>query len=253
MRAAAYQRGALDDSVNVIHKVNVVHETARVRRREAKAERILDAAEGILEREGHEALTMQRLAAELELTVGAAYRYFASKDAIVAALQRRVFEGLAADLERAIAEYEAAHPRASRVGALSRVCVVARVYATLPERRPTHARLLSRMMGEPRNVLPEGFGEANAQVAMTLAGSGVRELASAREAGALGAGDDLERAILLWTSLTGLAQAKKLERWGVPGLDVDALTERLVVTLLVGWGAEPARAREALARAAEIV
>lgn len=226
---------------------------ARGRRRAQSVARILDAAERILEAEGGDALTMQRLASELDYTVGATYRYFASKDAIVAALQRRVFEALGADLEGALARYEAGSPRASKLGALARVAIVARTYAGLGARRPTHARLLLRMLADPRNVLPEGLGDANATFAVRVGGAAVRELAAARAAGALAAGDDLERALLLWSSLQGLAQARKLERWGIPGLDVDALTERMIVTLLSAWGAEPARAREALARATDVI
>ncbi|MDQ3031110.1 MAG: hypothetical protein M3Y87_01740, partial [Myxococcota bacterium] len=69
---------------------------------------------------------------------------------------------------------------------------------------------------------------------------------------ALSAGDDVERGLVLWASLQGVAQTRKLERWAFPGLDADRLAERLALTLFVGWGAEPSRAREALARAHEI-
>ncbi|MDQ3038107.1 MAG: TetR/AcrR family transcriptional regulator, partial [Myxococcota bacterium] len=146
----------------------MVHGTSRERRREATSERILEAAERILESEGSDALTMQRLAAELGHTVGATYRYFESKDAIVAALQRRVIESLGDDLEAALARYEAGSPRASKLGALTRVALVARVYASLGQRRPTHARLLMTMLADPRNVLPAGVGEANVAAAVRI-------------------------------------------------------------------------------------
>lgn len=245
--------------MNVVHahdetdEADETERTPRARRRVARIEEILDTAERLLDADGMHALTMQRLAQALGTTVGATYRYFDSKDAILGALQRRVLEHLAADLERALARYEAAHPRASRIGALSRVCVAARTFASMPARRPTHARLLARMMAEPDNVLPPAIAEGNAAVALSLASAVVRELAAAREAGALGPGADFERAWLLWSSLSGLTQTKKLARWGVPGLELDALGERLVASLLVGWGAEPARAREAWARAGEVV
>lgn len=222
-------------------------------RREATSERFLDAAEEILGAEGMDALTMQRLAAEVGCAVGAAYRYHASKEAIVAALQRRVFLGLAADLEAALARFDARAPRAGMLTALARVAVVARVYATLTQRRPLHARLLSRMMADPENVLDDAHGMASMKVAVGIGAACVRELRAAREGGALGPGDDVERALVLWASLQGVAQTRKLERWKVPGLSAEVLAEQLVRTLLVGWGAEPARAREALARAAEVV
>ena len=142
------KRGPLDIIVNVIHFVSVVHAqtttlepTPRAIRREKTHERILDAAEAILGAEGMAALTMQRLATELGYTVGATYRYFDSKEAIVAALQRRVFVGLSTDVG-AMLDDKTSDP-------LVRVAIVARIYNTLASRRPLHARLLSRMMGEP--------------------------------------------------------------------------------------------------------
>jgi AcrR family transcriptional regulator len=227
--------------------------TPRQTRREATSERILDAAERLLESEGPDALTMQRLAAEIGYTVGAAYRYFASKDAIVAALQRRVFDGLSRDLAAALERFEAERPRAGKLTALTRVAIVARVYATLGSRRPTHARLVARMLAEPENLLDDAHGGANTLVALELGAQAVRELAGARESEALEPGDDLERALVLWSGLSGVMQGKKLERWGVPGLETERLADAMVRTLLVGWGAEPARAREALGRAATFV
>lgn len=235
-----------------------VHESTvkgkpREQRREATSARILDAAQQILEAEGLEGLTMQRLAAEVGFTVGASYRYFASKDELVAALQRRVFDALGEDLIAALGRHDARHSRPGMLPALTRVAIVARVYSTLGARRPTDARLLALLTADPRNVLGSGLGEANTQVALRVGGQAIAVLAAARAERALAEGDDLERGLVLWASLQGIAQTRKLEKWGVPGLASDRLAEALVRALLVGWGADPARAGEALARAAELV
>lgn len=227
--------------------MSVVHETPvapRVARRQATAERILDTAESILGAEGSAALTMQRLASELGYTVGATYRYYPSKEAIVAALQQRVFHGLAGDVEVALA--------GSIVDPLVRVAVIAHLYTTLAHRRPLHARMLARMMGDPEHVLDEKHAGPNTRLALEVGTAAVRELAAARTAGALGDGDDVQRGLLLWASLSGVTQTRKLERWGVPGLSTDMLAEQLITTLLVGWGADGTRAREAIARAKEL-
>lgn len=228
--------------------MSVVHEPTvapRVARRQATAERILDTAEAILGAEGSAALTMQRLASELGYTVGATYRYYPSKEAIVAALQQRVIHGLAGDVEVALAE--------SVVDPLVRVAVIARLYTTLAHRRPLHARMLARMIGDPEHVLDEKHAAPNTRLALDVGTAAVRELAAARAAGALSAGDDIERGLLLWASLSGVAQTRKLERWGVPGLSTDHLSEALVTTLLVGWGADRQGAEQAIARAKELV
>ena len=188
---------------------------------------------------------MQRLATELGYTVGATYRYFDSKEAIVAALQRRVFVGLSTDVG-AMLDGKTSDP-------LVRVAIVARIYNTLAARRPLHARLLSRMMGEPGNVLPAAHAHPNMRIALDIGAAGVRELAAARQAGVLGAGHDLERGLVLWASLSGIAQTRKLERWQVHGLSADALADELVTTLLVGWGADPKKTNDAMARAKKLV
>jgi len=58
---------------------------------ELSRERILDAAQAVIEREGDSALTFRRLGAELEADPTAAYRYFRNKDELLLALGDRLF------------------------------------------------------------------------------------------------------------------------------------------------------------------
>ena len=63
--------------------------TGRPERKRAKRRReFLDAAARIVADEGFEALTMSRLAEHLDTVVSAVYRYFPSKGALLAELQR---------------------------------------------------------------------------------------------------------------------------------------------------------------------
>ena len=64
------------------------------RRRKERSDRVLDAAMRLLVEEGAHALTIQRLAHDLDYAVGALYRYFPSKDALLADLQRKVIHEL---------------------------------------------------------------------------------------------------------------------------------------------------------------
>lgn len=59
--------------------------------------RILDAAERVFARAGFHAATMQDVAAEAGMSSGNLYRYFASKDAIIAAMAERDRQQIAAD------------------------------------------------------------------------------------------------------------------------------------------------------------
>jgi AcrR family transcriptional regulator len=77
-------------------------------RSRARIARVLDAAERVLTREGAEALTTTRVAAEAGISVGSLYQYFPDKGAIIDALARRYmdeFEALMDELvERALSE-----------------------------------------------------------------------------------------------------------------------------------------------------
>jgi AcrR family transcriptional regulator len=73
--------------------------TARKEReREALRERILDAALEVVTTEGPEALTMRRLADRIEYSATALYAHFEDKDALLVALCRREFQGLAVQM-----------------------------------------------------------------------------------------------------------------------------------------------------------
>jgi AcrR family transcriptional regulator len=64
-------------------------------------ERLIDAAERLFAHQGLEAVTLRQLAAEVGVSPMTPYRYFADKDAILAAVRARAFNRHAAALETA--------------------------------------------------------------------------------------------------------------------------------------------------------
>ena len=66
-------------------------------------ERLIDAAERLFAAHGLEAVTMRQLAGELGVSPMTPYRYFADKDAILAAVRARAFNRHADALEAALA------------------------------------------------------------------------------------------------------------------------------------------------------
>jgi AcrR family transcriptional regulator len=77
-------------------------------------ERLIDAAERLFAQHGLEAVTMRQLAAELGVSPMTPYRYFADKDAILAAVRARAFNRHAEALEAAFEAAKADPVRASR-------------------------------------------------------------------------------------------------------------------------------------------
>ena len=241
----------VDRYANVIHcSVNMVHvitrSTPRQQKREVTFDRIVDAAMRTVSAQGMDALTMQGLAADLGFAVGALYRYFPGKDAIVVAVQRRIVEAVGEELSAALSIIDAR--AASRVGelterdaALLRLWVVVRVYQAMARTRPTEFGLLGLTMGDPRQLVQDAHaGELIPALAALLQQVGAL-FAAAASCGALGDGDAARRTLVLWTSVQGALQLRKLERFQVGGLDAGAVLDEAVATLLLGCGANAAR------------
>jgi AcrR family transcriptional regulator len=240
--------------MNMIHEPPPAAAPARERRRRETRERIVDAAQRLLIEEGTEALTMQRLARELGYAVGAAYRYFASKDEVLAAVQGRFVGTVHQDLLDEQVRL-AAHLKRCRVDpattALLRLLVVSRSYASLPSRRPAEYRLICRVLGDPRALAETKLAaERMLPPVLELVQTVSLLFAEAASAGALAPGKAEQRAVVLWGSLQGVMQLRKLERFAVPAFAHAELTATTVHTLLSGWGADPAQLKEARKRAA---
>jgi AcrR family transcriptional regulator len=78
--------------------------TRRARERATTRERIIEAALHILEREGASALTIRRIATDVEYTAPVVYQHFANKDALVLELVAHGHRLMMAELEQAAQE-----------------------------------------------------------------------------------------------------------------------------------------------------
>lgn len=220
--------------------MNMVQATGagrRSKRREARTADILDAAMKLVADGGLEALTIHRLAEDLGYVPGALYNYFPSKDAIVAALQRRTVDKLHARFRAAQANPIPGHLDA-RGQALARLLGASQFYLDLPRHAPEEFRLIGLLLGDPRPLVADAdaqrvagaFGAFLADVGALFAG--------AASAGALAGGDASARTLVLWASLHGLCQLDKLARFDAARFDVQRLGATSVTALLLGWGAD---------------
>ena len=228
------------------------HTPRITRKRQQRMQQILRAAFAIAREEGRDALTLQRLADRLDYTPGALYRYFASKDALVAELQRSVLAWLGEVTAREIDAAEQALGEAPVTGRpLLPVVVTALVFEHLSRSAPVEFGLLSMHLSAPEYGLPE----TEAALVFGAAWARLDELAEriddAVERGALARGDAHERAIALWAGLQGVAQTRKLARNAPGEIDATAIAHGLIRSLLVGWGAEPEPVHSILTTALE--
>lgn len=222
----------------------------RRRSRARKLEAIVDAALDIVDSIGFEALTMGRLAEAVDLSPGALYRYFSSKDALVATLQTRTIERIARLFEAQRAQWLELLPADPSDAALCELLEAAAFYLDLAEREPRAFKLVSATLAERKPLVVD---DEEAKVVAGPLETLIRRVGElferAAERGALAVGVAPLRTIVFWTSLHGVVSTAKLDRltteqgWFAP----QRLTAELVRTLLVGWGASPVSVERAQA------
>jgi AcrR family transcriptional regulator len=238
-------------------------EAARARtaaRHEVRVDAILDAACALLAEEGFAALTLAQVGRRAGYVAAALYRYFPSKDALVAALQRRTLDVLHASLTEALERFDRASATrrlSPDVRALARLRVALNAYLALPANRPHEFGLLAVLLGDPRQLVAEVEAAASAPKVRDLLADLVRLLLAAESTSAIAAGPTLDRAVVLWATAHGLASLRKMERFDRATFDGDRLAGVAVGALLAGFGAAPeivARAdRAVVAASAHVV
>lgn len=225
------------------------------RRRAETTARILDAAARLAGEDGVEALTMARLGDEIGYRAGALYRYFPSKEALLAALLVRIVREAGAMVTAASTEAQglaerARRPMTAEARLLLPLVLIARGYLALAEQRPAQMALLVRALAAPRPVVDDASAAPLAAEAFALLNEASAVFRAAREAGTLAPGDDVQRVALLWASLHGVVGNRKLTRFEIAGLSPAALVNELVRALLVGWGARREDVDDCIDRAA---
>ena len=240
--------------MNHVHTLNVVHLRAvdtdehlgmRERNRLARHRAYLGAALRLVSEEGLEALTMQRLAAEVGASVGSVYTYFPSKGALVAEVQREAVERLAASALVLAAEVDRAVAGTSPGAALAPVVAFGRFWLTASGPFPQEMRLLMLLLSDVTDAVPEEDGVRVVPAVLRLVGLLEERLVLAAEAGALSDGDADRRTIAVAAALTGCLQLTSVQRWDEDLLDPVATGRVVLDGLLLGWGAEPAALADA--------
>jgi len=212
--------------------------TSRAERRRARSEAILDAAMAILLDEGVHALTMRRLARDLSLTPGAMYRYFDSKDAILAGMGQRTLGRYATELNtreaRARDEAEGLSPEAHALYVL-----LARTwtYFALSLEDPAGWQLINLFLVAPRRLIDD----AHHTRFMALVSAQLQRVAALADeavgAGALRPAKGLDRALAIFATLNGHLQLLKLASTSGLGFQPEDTVHVGLDGLLAGWGA----------------
>lgn len=208
-----------------------VQANRRTRNREARLQGYLATALRIATAEGLDAVTMQRLADELDCAVGTVYTYFPSKSALVAEVQQQA-------IERLTRSYLQLRGELGSTTELTHVVAIARFWIDIVRTYPQETRLLQLLMSQGERAL-------SAEDVVRVAPGALRHLelahepiAAAIDAGALSAGDAWARTITLVAAINGVLQVSRLAHLDPTLLDGERLAAALVDDLLTGWGAD---------------
>jgi AcrR family transcriptional regulator len=213
----------------------------RERNRLARHQEYLQTALQIATDEGLRAVTMQRLAAEVGAAVGTIYTYFPSKGALVAEVQREAIDRITASylqlrpvIDERVADLDPSVAALAHLVGFARFCIES--VDTLPQEQ----RLLQQLVFDAEEIVPTEEGARVLPTVLRLLELARERFVVAEAAGALAAGDPMERTVILAASLNGVLQVSKLARWDAELLDGARLARRLVDDLLAGMGADPA-------------
>ena len=204
--------------------------TPRQTRRARRLQSIKDAALDLVVEDGLDGFSVHKLADRVDLTAGALYRYFESRDEMLIAVQAEVLavfdRYLQIVLER-VADQEI----------LDQLVVMCRAYDALADLQPQRFQLNAQFVAAPRPVFDANAVEATAERTRQMLGRLAVVIARAQTEGQLRDGSAGRRAVVAWSSVHALIERRKLERLEPEMFEPKALMDELLLTLLVGWGA----------------
>lgn len=191
---------------------------------------VVDVARRLIEREGLDALSLRRLAAELEVTAPALYAYVEGKDDLLRAIAEVEFQRL---IERfdAIADPDP----------IERLRALSAAYVEHALASPELFRVMFLFPPELASTAATGREMPLATKAFGIAGDTVMDAVAT---GRLTHPDPGLAALTLWTGAHGVATVARLGLQAPDGGDLTpALLRSVVDTLLAGMGAKPRRSR----------
>src|SRR6187549_668135 len=169
--------------------MNMVQEVAagrRARNRLARHRTYLRTALRLATEEGLEALTMQRLADEVDAAVGTVYTYFPSKGALLAEVQREAIERLTGsylllrpDIEARVADED------PRIASLAHLVGFARFWIASYDTYPQEQQLLQQLMSGGDDTVPVDEATRVVPTVLRLLGLAEERFAAAAASGAL--------------------------------------------------------------------
>ena len=218
------------------------------RKRDAKTQKILETAETIIVEEGLDALTIHQLARTLDYAPGALYRYFSSKEELIAELSCRAVQRIHDVLKQIEQENYGQAEESADLICVVRLVHSAYMYGNLAQSDPASHLLVSSLLGDPKHLLNDTAAVRVHAETMAVLTSFTTLVQSAEETKAIKVGPSAERAIAFWAGLQGIVQLRKVARrdTGIQAMvNPEKIAKRFVYDLLIGWGAQDEQIQQA--------
>ena len=227
--------------MNMVH-LTVVPDDRRQRARDAKRQRILLATGAVIDREGLAGVTMQAVADELDCAVGTLYTAFASKAALLSALQAEAVATLEASYRQARIGWEEhldGEDLEDDLVVLVELLAYGGFLAAAGVVFPDEIALVRALLGEAGPTaapLERASGRELLPVVHRFLDPPSSRLAEAVEAGVLEADESDVRALRWVTGSLGVLRLERLAPMDRHLFRAAALARSLTEDLLVGWG-----------------
>jgi AcrR family transcriptional regulator len=191
----------------------------RAREKAARRENILKAARSLLSRRGLEGTSMTRIARDAELGVSTIYSYYRDKEELFAALQCEGLEILGREMAERCRELR--EPEA-------KLSAMASVYLRFSESHSNYFEIINFFLSTPRVMLsPElkaRVDRRGAEILSLVAGA----ISEGVDEGRFGPRHAAREAAVLWATLHGLIQQRKIQATVLRGEDPVVLYEYAV-------------------------
>jgi AcrR family transcriptional regulator len=202
---------------------------------------LLATALRIVTDEGLPALTMTRLANELEYSVGTVYRHFSSKEALVAEVERAAVDLIGtsfrlslAHLDELLTTRDVTDPA---LASLARVVTAIRFWIGADDVVPQEVHLLRRVFTDPGAWIADAGADRVIPAAVRLLDLARGLLDDAVDTGALREGPSLPRAVTLIAGTTGVLMSNALGPWDDDEIEGRDIAITMADDLLISWGA----------------
>jgi AcrR family transcriptional regulator len=182
---------------------------------------------------GLEGLTMHLLAKRQGVTVGALYRYFESKQVLLAELELQCLEAICTTLKEAYVAQQSLEFSAH--WGLLRLWGIVAAYRKHLVLEPAHARLISGILASPNAVVSESFRVQAVSQMFDVLDVPAQLIGHLQIGGDLTSGDPQQRALTLWLTIHGVLQLEKMEAISGGLINVNELLRQSLCDLYQGW------------------